>query len=54
VAVFGVGILISMSLFGVAFARIMSARTLQRVSGLATGAMAAASIALGVFWIAAA
>jgi nickel/cobalt exporter len=54
VAVFGVGILISMSLFGVAFARVMSARALQRVSGLATGAMAVASIALGVFWIAAA
>jgi hypothetical protein len=54
VAVFGVGILISMSLFGVAFARLMSARALQRVSGLATGTMAVASIALGVFWIAAA
>ena len=54
VAVFGVGILISMSLFGVAFARLMSARALQRVSTYAAGAMAAASIALGVFWIAAA
>ena len=54
VAVFGVGILISMSLFGVAFARLMSARALQRVSALAGGAMATASIALGVFWIAAA
>ena len=54
VAVFGVGILISMSLFGVAFARLMSARALQRVSAYAAGGMAAASIALGVFWIAAA
>ena len=54
VAVFGVGILMSMSLFGVAFARLMSARALQRVSGLAAGTMALASIALGVFWIAAA
>jgi len=54
VAVFGVGILISMSLFGVAFARLISARALQRVSRYAAGAMATASIALGVFWIAAA
>ena len=51
VAVFGVGILISMSLFGVAFARLMSARALQRVSSLAAGTMAIASIGLGVFWI---
>jgi nickel/cobalt transporter (NicO) family protein len=51
VAVFAVGILISMSLFGVAFARLMSARTLQRVSTAAAGTMAVASIALGAFWI---
>lgn len=50
VAVFAVGILISMSLFGVAFARFMSARALQRVSWIAAGTMAIASIALGVFW----
>jgi nickel/cobalt transporter (NicO) family protein len=54
VAVFGVGILMSMSLFGVAFARMMSARALQRVSVLAAGSMALASILLGMFWIAAA
>jgi hypothetical protein len=53
VAVFALGILISMSLFGVALARLMSARALQRLSTVATGAMAVASIALGVFWIAA-
>ena len=51
VAVFALGILISMSLFGVALARLMSARALQRVSSVAAGVMAVASIALGVFWI---
>jgi hypothetical protein len=51
VAVFGVGILISMSLFGVAFARLMSARALQRVSSFAAATMAIASIGLGVFWV---
>ena len=51
VAVFAVGILISMSLFGVALARLMSTRALQRISSVAAAAMAVASIALGVFWI---
>lgn len=51
VAVFALGILISMSLFGVALARLMSARALQRISTLAAGTMALASVALGVFWI---
>ena len=31
IAVFALGILLSMSLFGVAFARLMSARTMQRL-----------------------
>jgi nickel/cobalt transporter (NicO) family protein len=53
VAIFALGILISMSLFGVALARLMSARALQRISTLAAGTMAIASIALGLFWIAA-
>lgn len=52
IAVFAIGILLSMSLFGVAFARLMSARAMQRVGRAAGVAMAAASIALGVFWIA--
>jgi nickel/cobalt transporter (NicO) family protein len=52
VAVFAVGILMSMSLFGVALARLMSARALQRVSSVAAATMAVASIALGVFWMA--
>jgi hypothetical protein len=51
VAVFAVGILIAMSLFGVAFARLMSTRTLQRVSTGAAATMSLASIALGVFWV---
>jgi hypothetical protein len=51
VGVFALGILISMSLFGVALARIMSARALQRISTVAAGVMAAASVALGAFWI---
>lgn len=54
VAVFAVGILLSMSLFGVAFARVISTRALQRVSAASAATMAVASIALGVFWIAAA
>jgi nickel/cobalt transporter (NicO) family protein len=54
VGVFAVGILISMSLFGVAFARLMSARALQRISSAAAMTMAIASMALGVFWIVAA
>jgi hypothetical protein len=51
VAIFAFGILISMSLFGVALARLMSARALQRISAFAAATMALASIALGIFWI---
>jgi len=51
IVVFAVGILLSMSLFGVAFARLMSAPVVQRLGRAAGGVMAAASIALGVFWI---
>jgi hypothetical protein len=53
VAVFGVGILLSMALFGVAFARFMSAAVVARLGGAAGAFMAAASILLGVYWIAA-
>lgn len=52
IAVFGVGILASMSLFGVAFARIMSTSTMARLGRAAAIVMAAASLALGIFWIA--
>ena len=51
VGVFAVGILISMSLFGVAFARIMSARAVVRLGDLSARTMAVASILLGVYWI---
>jgi len=51
VTVFALGILLSMSLFGVALARLLSARALQRISAVAALAMALASMALGVFWI---
>ena len=51
IAVFGVGILLSMSLFGVAFARLMSTAAIARVGRGAVLAMAAASVSLGVFWI---
>ena len=50
IVVFAVGILLSMSLFGVAFARLMSARVVQRLGRAGGAVMAAASIALGVYW----
>ena len=51
IAVFAVGILLSMTLFGVAFARLLSARIIAGLGRAAAVVMAAASIALGVFWI---
>ncbi len=51
IGVFGLGILISMSLFGVAFARVMSAAVAARVGHTAALLMAGASIALGIYWI---
>lgn len=51
VVVFGVGILLSMSLFGIAFARFMTAAAAARLGQAAAVLMAAASIALGVFWM---
>lgn len=51
VLVFAVGILISMSLFGVAFARVISAAATARLGHAAAIVMALTSIALGVFWI---
>jgi len=52
IGVFGLGILLSMSLFGIAFARVMTAAAAVRLGQAAAVLMAAASIALGVFWIA--
>jgi hypothetical protein len=51
IAVFAAGILLSMSLFGVAFAGLLSARAVTRLGHAAGGAMAVASITLGVYWI---
>lgn len=52
IVVFGAGILLSMSLFGVAFARLMSAATAARLGQAAALLMAVTSIVLGGFWIA--
>ena len=51
IAVFGVGILLSMALFGVAFARVMSLAAAARLGQAAAGLMALTSIGLGIFWI---
>jgi nickel/cobalt transporter (NicO) family protein len=51
VSVFAAGILLSMSLFGVAFAGFMNARIVARLGRGAGGAMALSSIALGVYWV---
>ena len=50
-SIFAAGILLSMSLFGVALARLMTARVVTRLGHGAAGLMGVASIALGVFWI---
>lgn len=51
IVVFAIGILLSMSLFGVAFARVMSAAVAARLGQAAALLMSTASIGLGVFWI---
>jgi nickel/cobalt exporter len=48
---FAAGILLSMSLFGVAFAGLMNARVVARLGRTAAALMAISSIALGVYWI---
>lgn len=52
IVVFAIGLLLSMSLFGVAFAGVMSARAITRVGRSAAATMAIASIALGIYWLA--
>ena len=54
IAVFALGILLSMSLFGLAFARLMSTPTIVRLGNAVALVMAVASMALGGYWIAAA
>jgi nickel/cobalt transporter (NicO) family protein len=51
IGVFAVGILLSMSLFGVALARILSARALERVGQGAGILVGVSSIVLGLAWI---
>jgi hypothetical protein len=51
ILVFALGILMSMSLFGVAFARVMSAKAMERLGRGSAMTMAVASIGLGAYWI---
>ena len=51
IAVFAAGILLSMSLFGVAFAGLMTARVVARLGRAAGALMAIASMGLGLYWI---
>jgi hypothetical protein len=51
IGVFAVGILLSMSLFGVAFASLMTARVVVRLGRGAGALMAVASMGLGLYWI---
>lgn len=51
IAVFALGILLSMSLFGVAFAQVMSAQAIVRLGRASAVVMAVASIGLGGYWI---
>ena len=52
ILVFSVGIVISMSLFGIVFARAMSVARAVRLGRAAASLMAVTSIVLGIFWIA--
>jgi hypothetical protein len=51
VSVFALGILTSMSLFGIAFSRVMSTRAMLRLGRTSAVVMACASILLGGYWI---
>jgi nickel/cobalt transporter (NicO) family protein len=51
IALFAVGILLSMTLFGVALARVMSTRAVAKLGRAAGLLTAVGSIALGVYWI---
>jgi hypothetical protein len=54
ITVFAVGILISMSLFGVALARVLSSRARARIGTGASVVVGAWSVVLGVAWMLAA
>ena len=51
IVLFGVGVLISMSLFGVVLARVLSLRAVSQVGRAAAACIAIASIALGAYWM---
>ena len=51
IVLFGAGILLSMSLFGVVLARVLSFRAVSQIGRAAAALIAIASIALGVYWI---
>ena len=51
IGLFGLGILLSMSLFGVLLARAFSLRAVERLGQGAAIVVAAASIALGFYWM---
>ena len=51
IMLFGVGILASMSLFGVILARVLSLGAVETIGRAAAGLVAVASILLGVYWI---
>jgi nickel/cobalt transporter (NicO) family protein len=51
IGVFAIGILLSMSLFGVALARILSAHALERIGQAAGTLVAVSSVILGAAWM---
>lgn len=52
IVLFGVGVLLSMSLFGVILARVLSTKALSAIGRTAAGFVAVASILLGAYWMA--
>ena len=51
ISLFGLGILLSMSLFGMLLARVLSFRAVAVLGRSAAGLVAIASIALGAYWV---
>jgi hypothetical protein len=51
IALFGLGILLSMSLFGVLLARVLSLQAVETLGRAASTLVAVASVALGVYWM---
>jgi hypothetical protein len=51
IGLFAIGVLLSMSLFGVALARVLSTRAVARLGRAAGVLMSAGSVALGIYWV---